>query len=192
MLRDLVRRNRSYRKFSRKDAIDIQTLRELIALARLSPSGGNLQPLKYVLSCNPAMNDIIFQHLTWAIYLKDWPGPGDGERPSGYIIILGDKTIAGSFGYDTGIAAQSMLLGAVEKGFGGCIIGSVAREKLTAALGLPEHLELLLVLALGKPAEDVAIDPLGPDGKIQYWRDSQGVHHVPKRLPEELIFRELP
>jgi len=192
MLRDLVRRNRSYRRFSQKDAIDIQTLRELIALARLSPSGGNLQPLKYVLSCNPATNDMIFQHLTWAIYLKDWPGPGDGERPSAYIIILGDKAIAGSFGYDTGIAAQSMLLGAVEKGFGGCIIGSVTREKLTAALDLPEHLEILLVLALGKPAEEVAIDPLGPDGKIQYWRDGQGVHHVPKRLPEELIFRELP
>jgi nitroreductase len=190
MMRDLVRHNRSYRRFSQADAIDIQTLKELIALAGLSPSGGNLQPLKYVLSCNPSTNDMIFRHLTWAIYLKDWPGPAVGERPSAYIIILGDKTIAGSFGYDTGIAAQSILLGAVEKGLGGCIIGSVAREKLAAALDLPEHLEILLVLALGKPAEEVVIDPLGPEGKIQYWRDSRGVHHVPKRSADELVFRE--
>ena len=191
MIKDLVRRNRSYRRFSREHAIDLQTLRDLIDLARLSPSGGNLQPLKYVLSCNPSTNDLIFKHLTWAIYLKDWPGPGDGERPSGYIIILGDKSIAGSFGYDAGIAAQSILLGAVEKGLGGCILGSVAREKLRAALDLPEHLDILLVLALGKPAEEVVIDPLGPDGKIRYWRDDRGVHHVPKRARDDLIFKEL-
>lgn len=190
MLKDLVRRNRSYRRFSQTEAIEIQTLKDLIALARLSPSGGNLQPLKYVLSCNPAANDMIFRHLTWAIYLKDWPGPAEGEQPSAYIIILGDKSIAGSFGYDPGIAAQTMMLGAAEKGLGGCIIGSVAREKLTAALDLPEHLEILLVLALGKPAEEVVIDPLGSDGKIQYWRDSRGLHHVPKRSADELVFKE--
>jgi nitroreductase len=191
MMTDLVRRNRSYRRFSQKDAVTIQTLRELIELARLSPSGGNLQPLKYVLSCDSLTNEVIFKHLTWAIYLKDWPGPGEGERPAAYIIILGDKTIAGSFGYDAGIATQSILLGAVERGLGGCILGSVAREKLKLALDLPEHLDLLLVLALGKPVEEVVIDPLGPDGRIQYWRDGQDVHHVPKRAAEELIFKEL-
>jgi nitroreductase len=191
MMKDLVRRSRSCRRFSQKDAVAIETLRELLELARLSPSGGNLQPLKYVLSCNPSSNDLIFKHLTWAIYLKDWPGPDDGEQPAAYIIILGDKTIAGSFGHDAGIAAQSILLGAVEKGLGGCILGSVAREKLKLALDLPEHLDLLLVLALGKPAEEVVIDPLGPDGKIHYWRDDLGVHHVPKRAADELIFREL-
>jgi nitroreductase len=191
MMKDLVRRSRSYRRFSQKDAVGIETLRELIELARLSPSGGNLQPLKYVLSCSPSTNERIFAHLTWAIYLKDWPGPSEGERPSAYIIILGDKAIAGSFGHDAGIAAQSILLGAVEKGLGGCILGSVAREKLKIALDLPEHLDLLLVLALGKPVEEIVIDRVGPEGKIEYWRDGQGVHHVPKRPRDELILKEL-
>lgn len=190
MLKDMVMRNRSYRRFSRTDAADMETLKELIALARLTPSGGNLQPLKYILSCSPATNDMIFRNLAWAAYLKDWPGPADGERPSAYIIILGDKSIAGSFAYDSGIAAQTMLLGAVEKGLGGCIIASVTRKALTAALDLPGHLEILLVLALGKPAEEVVIDPLGPEGKVQYWRDARGAHHVPKRSVDELIFKE--
>jgi nitroreductase len=191
MVRDLIRSNRSFRRFHQEVSIGIETLRELIELARLSPSGGNRQPLKFVLSCNPVTNDLVFNHLTWAIYLKPWPGPAEGERPSAYIIILGNKVVAGSFGYDAGIAAQSMLLGAVEKGLGGCIIGSVDRERLGAALELPEGLEILLVLALGKPAETVVIEPLGADGKIEYWRDGEGVHHVPKRPLDELILKQL-
>jgi nitroreductase len=191
MLQDLIRKNRSTRRFHQEVSISIHTLRELIELARLSPSGGNRQPLKFVLSNNQATNDLIFKYLTWAIYLKPWPGPAVGERPSAYIIILGDKAIGGSFGYDTGIAAQSILLGAVEKGLGGCIIASVDRERLGAALALPEGFEILLVLALGKPAEVVVLEPLGADRKIEYWRDADGIHHVPKRPIEEIIVKQL-
>ena len=125
MLKDLITRNRSYRRFHQDIPINIETLRELVDLARLTPSAGNRQPLKYVLSCSPSSNDLIFQHLTWAVYLKSWPGPAEGERPSAYVILLGDKTLAPSFDYDAGIVAQSILLGAVEKGLGGCIIGFV-------------------------------------------------------------------
>jgi nitroreductase len=190
MLKDLVRTNRSTRRFHQEVVIEIQTLRELIELARLAPSGGNRQPLKFVLSCTQLTNDLVFKHLTWAVYLKDWPGPAEGERPSAYIVILGDKSIADTFGYDAGIAAQSILLGAVEKGMGGCIIAFVNRDKLRAALELPEHLDILLVLALGKPAEKIIIEPLGADGKFEYWRDKEGVHHVPKRSLDELILSQ--
>ena len=191
MLKDLITRNRSYRRFHQDIPINIETLRELVDLARLTPSAGNRQPLKYVLSCSPSSNDLIFQHLTWAVYLKSWPGPAEGERPSAYVILLGDKTLAPSFDYDAGIVAQSILLGAVEKGLGGCIIGFVNRERLKTALDLPQHLEILLVLALGKPAEEVVVEPLGSDGKIEYWRDERGLHHVPKRSLDELVFKQL-
>jgi nitroreductase len=190
MLKDLIKNNRSCRRFHQEVVIEIQTLRELLELARLTPSAGNRQPLKFVLSCTPSTNDLVFKHLTWAVYLKGWRGPAEGERPSAYIIMLGDKTIADTFGYDAGIVAQSILLGAVEKGLGGCIIAFVNRDKLRAALELPEHLEILLVLALGKPAEKIVIEPLGADGKIEYWRDGDGVHHVPKRPLDELILRQ--
>ena len=187
MLRDLVVENRSYRRFYQDTTVSIGTLRELVDLARLSASGANRQPLKYVLSCDPRTNALVFATLAWAGYLKDWSGPEEGERPAAYIIILGDKTIAQSFGVDHGIAAQSILLGATEMGFGGCIIGSVRRAELSQAMAIPAEYEILLVLALGKPKETVVLEDLGPGGDIKYWRDEQAIHHVPKRSLEEII-----
>ena len=188
MIRELVLKNRSYRRFYQDVAIEVETLRELVDLARLSASGGNLQPLKYILSRDPQKNASIFQCLAWAGYIKDWPGPEEGERPSAYIVILKDAEIKSAVpDFDCGIASQSILLGATEKGFGGCMIYSVQREKLQEALKIPVRYEIRLVLALGKPKETLKIEPLGPDGDIKYWRDSEAVHHVPKRALDDII-----
>jgi len=190
MLEELIRKNRSYRRFYQDVSVDLATLRELVNLARLSASAANLQPLKYILSCAPETNALIFPHTRWAGYLKDWPGPAEGERPAAYIIILGDTTISKSFGCDHGIAAQSIMLGATERGLGGCMIGSIDRDGLRRALNIPEHFEILLILALGKPMETVVIEEVGPDGDIRYYRDPADVHHVPKRALRELIVGE--
>ena len=189
-LKDLVRKNRSYRRFHQDAPIDSGLLRELVDLGRLSASGGNLQPLKYALSSDASTNELIFNHLAWAAYLGDWPGPREGERPSAYIIILADRDISKAINCDHGIAAQSILLGAVEKGLGGCILGSIRRQELQSALGLSDRYEILLAIALGRPKEEVVIDPVGADGSIKYWRDEKGVHHVPKRALEEIILRK--
>jgi nitroreductase len=187
MLKDLIAKNRSYRRFHQDEPIDLETLRALVDLARLSASGANRQPLKYILSADSPKNDLIFPCLAWAGYLRDWGGPQEGERPSAYIVILGDTTVSRSFSVDHGIAAQSILLGATERGLGGCIIASIQRDRLRQALGIDPRYEILLVLALGKPKETVVVDPVGPDGDIKYWRDDQDVHHVPKRALDDLI-----
>ncbi len=187
MIRDLIINNRSYRRFHQEVVIQRETLRELVDLARLSASAANLQPLKYMLCCEPEKNALVFPHLGWAGYLKDWAGPVEGQRPSAYIIILGDTDISRSFGCDHGIAAQSILLGAAEKGLGGCIIATIQRHKLHKALDIPSRYEILLVLAVGKPKEKVVIETVGSAGKIEYWRDAEGVHHVPKRSLDEII-----
>jgi nitroreductase len=187
MLKDLVLKNRSYRRFYQEVSIDLETLREFIDLARLSASAMNLQPLKYVLSCELQKNALIFSHLGWASYLKGWSGPAEGERPSAYIIVLGDTKISRSFGCDHGIAAQSILLGATERGLGGCMIATVKRQELSQALGIASCHEILLVIALGKPKETVVIDKVELNGDAKYWRDSQGVHHVPKRALDDII-----
>ena len=187
MLRDLILKNRSYRRFDSTAAIVESTLRELVDLARFSASGANLQGLKFMLSWDKEKNAAIFPALRWAGYLKDWDGPEAGERPTAYIIILGDTGISKNFGVDHGIAAQSMLLGAVEKGLGGCMIASIQSKVLRQALSIPGQYEILLALALGKPVEQVQLDELGADGSIKYWRDAQGVHHVPKRALDDLV-----
>jgi nitroreductase len=186
MIRDLVIKNRSYRRFYEDVPVSLETLRELVDLARLSGSGANRQPLKYILSCDPQTNALIYPNLGWAAYLKDWPGPEEGERPAAYIIILVAKTI-GAPGCDHGIAAQSMLLGATEKGLGGCMIATIRKPELIQLFAIPEQYEILLVLALGKPKETVVLEPVGPDGDIKYWRDEHRVHHVPKRSLDEIV-----
>jgi nitroreductase len=186
---DLVLKNRSYRRFYENVPIEHDTLKQLVDLARLSGSAANLQPLKYILSSDYEMNASIFPHLRWAGYLKDWDGPVEGERPSGYIIILGDKNITQTFECDHGIAAQSILLGATYRGFGGCMIGSIQREGLRRELEIPLHFEILLVLAIGKSKEIVKIETIGTEGDIKYWRDDEGLHHVPKRTLEEIIVK---
>ena len=165
----------------------MNALNELVNLARLSASAANLQPLKYVICCNPEKNAEIFPCLAWAAYLKDWPGPLEDERPSGYIVVLGDTAITQDFGCDHGIACQSILLGARERGLAGCMLGAVNREKLRGVLNLSADLKILLVLALGVPREEIVVEPLGADGGIRYWRDSRGVHHVPKRSLQDIV-----
>jgi len=187
MLRDLIVKNRSYRRFQQGVAVDLQTLRELVDLARLSASAGNMQPLRDILSCDPEKNALVFPTLAWAKYIENWPGPAEGERPSAYVIVLEDRQVDHPLHCDHGIAAQSILLGATEKGLGGCIIGSINKLNLRNELNIPVRYDILLVIALGKPKEKVEIEKLGADGSVKYWRDSEGVHHVPKRALDDII-----
>jgi len=187
MLKDLVFKNRSYRRFDETTAISRETLKELVDLARLTASAANRQPLKYLLSWESHKNGLIFPHLAWAGYLKDWPGPDAGERPTAYIVMLVDTEISPAAAYDLGIASQTILLGATEKGLGGCIIASIKKEDLRESLGIAEQYEIVMVIALGKPVEKVTIEAVKSGGDIRYWRDPQGGHHVPKRSLEEII-----
>jgi len=191
MFKDLVLKCRSYRRFYQDVAVENKTLRELVDLARNSASATNRQPLKYILSCSRENNALIFSTLHWAGTLKTWPGPSEGERPAGYIVILGDKEISASFGLDPGIAAQTILLGAVEKGLGGCMLGAVEREQLRQLLKIPEKYEIPLVIALGKPKEKIIMETMKPTDSFDYWRDKDEGHHVPKRKLNDIIVAEL-
>lgn len=188
-LEDLVYKTRSYRRFYQSFYVDRQVLEKLVDLARMSASAANRQPLKYLLYNTADRCEAIFPHLAWAGYLKDWDGPVPGQRPSAYIVILGDKSLTESFSVDHGIAAQSIMLGATEAGLGGCMIASIKKEALRKDLKIAEQYEILLVLALGKPAETVIVDPLNGDD-VRYWRDDKGNHHVPKRSLDDLLIKE--
>ena len=187
MIKELVLKNRSYRRFYQEKSIELETLRELVDLARLSSCGGNRQTLRFMLSNTEDKNHEISKCIFWAAYFKDWDGPEDGEKPSAYIIVLRDTALGSSVSPDEGIAVQSILLGAVEKELGGCIIANVDRKNLREKLNISERYDIALVLALGYPKEEVVIETIGESGDVKYWRDENQVHHVPKRTLDDLI-----
>ena len=189
MFYDLVQKTRSFRRFKEDDPIDMETLRYFVDLARMAGSARNMQPLKYVLANAPEVNARIFPLLGWAGYLRDWPGPPEGERPSAYIICLLDTRLSREADCDLGIATQNILLGASEKGLGGCRIASIS-PGLGEVLELDDHLQILMVVALGQPVELVSLDALQAGGDIKYWRDGDQTHHVPKRPLREIIAAE--
>lgn len=186
-IRELVLKNRSYRRFYEDVKIDRKTLEELVDLARHSPSAKNLQHFKYHLACTPEICEQIFPCTAWAGLLKDWKGPESGERPAAYITMLHDTSISPNTWHDQGFSAQSILLGAVEKGLGGCVIAALNKPRLKEILQLPDHLDIVFTIALGKPKEIIVIDEPGEDGNTAYWRDQNQVHHVPKRSLRDLI-----
>lgn len=187
MLKDLVLKNRTYRRFYQEEKISKEDLLEFVDLARLSSCGANLQNLKYVIINDQDRNEKVFREIKWAAYFKDWDGPEEGEKPSAYILMLLDTEIGTMTLWNHGLAAQNILLGATEKGFGACMFASYNEENLKKELGLSDKYDILMVIALGKPKEKVVIDELGDGGSIKYWRDENKVHHVPKRSLKDIV-----
>jgi len=190
MFKKLVTQARSYRRFKENESVSLTDLRDLVELARLSPSSANLQPLCYLLSNGKETNARIFPCLAWAGYLKDWEGPEKGERPAAYIVILGDTRLKKNFGCDHGIAAQSIVLGAAEKKLGACMIGSINKGLLKEVLSIEDYFDILLVIAIGKISETVQLETCRDSEDVKYWRDDDDIHHVPKRPLIDLIIRE--
>ncbi len=184
--KNLIHKTRSYRRF-KQDPIPKEIILDLVDCARLTSSQRNCQSLRYILSNDPKKNDLIFSTLTWAGALKDWDGPEIGERPMAYIVILTDKTIAQEARIDLGIASQTIMLGAQEKGIGGCMLGSINRSHLASELGVSDQYDILLVLALGVPGEEVVVDEVDSSTSLTYYRDENDVHHVPKLRCDQVI-----
>ncbi|MBI9031111.1 nitroreductase family protein [bacterium] len=189
-LTDLIKKNRSCRRFDNSRRITTDEFSLIINNATKVASAANLQNLRYIISNTKRMNDEIFRCLNWAGYLSDWPGPEPEERPSGYIIMLVRSSIEKYAHFDAGIAAQTITLSATELGLGGCLIASINKPLLGNILDLSEdEYSILLCIALGKPIEHIKIEPV-IDNQIQYWRDEANTHHVPKRDIEEVIIGE--
>ena len=181
MIRDLVLKNRSLRRWHQDEAIDDETMREFVDLARLCGSAANRMALKYIISNDPDKNALIFP------YVRIDNNPVEGERASGYIIIIEDLRIKMVMGCDLGITAQTIMLAATEKGLGGVMIGAIDKVGLKKALGLPDHFEISLILALGKTIEEVIIEPIPENGNTQQWWETKDIRHVPKRSLEDVI-----
>jgi nitroreductase len=189
MFDELVQKSRSIRRFRPDTPIPEDVLRHLVDLARVTPSGGNAQPLRYRIVSDPAECARVFAQTRWAGALKDWDGPDENERPTGYIVICTSAESERIPQIDIGIAAQTIQLGATYLGYGACQLGSIGREEIRDALGIPTEWAVRLLLALGSPGETVVLEDMPPGGSKDYWRDDEEVHHVPKRRLTDILIR---
>ncbi len=189
MIKELIYKNRSYRRFDESYEITENSLKDIIDLARVSGSAANRQPLKYRIINKKDELEIIYSNIKWAAYLTEWHGPEEGERPSAFIIILYDKNIEANREYlfcDLGLAAQNILLGLAEKKLGGCMMASINKENIVNKLKINKQYEILLIIAAGKPDEKIMLDEV-KDNDIKYFRDKYDIHHVPKRKLSDII-----
>ena len=188
MIKDLMIKERSYRSFDESVKIDRDTLVSFVDNARLTPSSVNLQPLKYKVCYTKEDCDIILSLTKWAALLKDYDIPPKGHAPTAYVVVCTDKNVSDKsiFDKDVGIAAQTIMLSAVEVGFGGCMIGNFSPSKVSEALGLPDGVVPSLVIGLGKPDEEIFVENIGEKGSA-YYRDESGAHRVPKRTLDEIL-----
>lgn len=183
-LLSLIKKNRSFRRFTQTEKPKESDLLDMIEGARLSASAGNLQRLRFTPVTEDALCDKVFDTLAFAAYLGGWR-PENDEKPTAYIVIWTKSEPDTNLAIDAGIAAQSILLLAREKGFGGCMFRSIKKPELLSALDKADYVPAL-VIALGMPSETVEITN-AENGEIKYYRDASGTHFVPKKSLEELI-----
>mgnify|MGYP003623495187 CR=1 FL=1 len=190
----LVSGARTCRRYHGERRLEEGTLPWLVDCARLSPCGGNMQSLRFLAVSSPEKCERFYPALAWAAYLKDWPGPVEAERPTGYVVILvplskEDRTPPNTM-IDVGIAAQSMQLAAWSRGIGACMFRSFSSKSIAEVLPVPEDYEVAMVLAFGHALEERRLVPVGEDESIRYYRDASGVHYVPKRALKEVLLGE--
>lgn len=190
MLKDLLKNNRSFRGFDESRKVTLEELRDMVDCTRYTASSVNKQPLKYYLADTPEKTAVIQPLTGWARSLPELNLPYEGHRPTAFIVICQDTSIMENielFQRDVGIVAQTILLSAVEKGLGGCMIGNFSPEKISSALDLPKNLVPVLIVAIGKPDETVVITAVSENGETSYYRDENDVHFVPKRSLDDII-----
>ena len=176
---DLILQRRTCRRFE-QCPVPHELLDRLLDAGRLAPVAANIQPLEFLAVDDPAVCAQLFPHTAWAGYLENG-APPQGERPTAYVVILRNERLRSpDADQDLGYAAMAITLTALDEGVASCAIGALKRPPLKALLGVPDEYVVELVIALGYPLEvGVAEEMVGDN--VKYWRDEQGVHHVPKR-----------
>lgn len=185
MIKELLLKTRSYRRYDENRAMTEEDIRAIAEAVRLVPSAGNLQRVRVAFVNDTLQNEEIFSTLGFAAYLKDWDGPAVGERPVGYAVLMTEREPDVNLAIDIGIAAEGMLLSAMERGIGGCIFRSFNKERLSEILKKDGYIPAL-VISFGCPAETVVIEDV-KNGDVKYYRDTDGVHHVPKRSTDDIL-----
>jgi len=176
---------RTIRRFDEEKRIPMEILEKLVNAGRLAPSAANLQPWEFIVVNEKSLCDAIFPYLKWAGYIAPHGTPPPGRRPAAYIVLVANPSINKKWQHDFGACAENIMLAALEMGIATCWLGSINRKKIKELLKIPEDREVDTIIALGYPMERSVIE----DGRedVKYWKDENGVMHVPKKGVEKLL-----
>jgi nitroreductase len=183
-------RRRTIRRFQNR-SIPENIITKLANAARLAPSCSNIQPCEFIVVDNPQMVDQIFSCLRWASYIEPAGNPPKGERPVLYIVALINVRLKKKGGEsDVAAAIQNILLTAWEEGIGSCWLQSINCKQIKTLLRIPHYLNVNSIIALGYPNEQPVVE-IARESAIKYWKDKDGVIHVPKRTLKDVIHRNI-
>ena len=182
-LDSLLKKNRSYRGFDQRHEVSEDELKQIVAASTLVASGMNRQRLRYRLVTKPDAAKVL-PHITLGAALPEEHLPHPGSEPQAFIVVCATEKENKVIDIDLGIAAQSMLLKAVEMGLGGIFILNFRAAAVQLALNLPS--EPIAIIAIGKPAEKIFLVPVHTGSDLNYYR-KDGIHYVPKLNADDLL-----
>lgn len=182
-LDSLLKKNRSYRGFDQRHEVSEDELKQIVAVSTLVASGMNKQRLRYRLVTKPDAAKVL-PHITLGAALPEEHLPHPGSEPQAFIVVCATEKENKVIDIDLGIAAQSMLLKAVEMGLGGIFILNFRAAAVQQALNLPS--EPIAIIAIGKPAEKIFLVPVHTGSDLNYYR-KDGIHYVPKLNADDLL-----
>jgi len=196
-LGELLAARRMTRNFEPR-RLERALLEELCLLARRAPSAGFAQGAELIILDTPEARESFWDLTLPAGERADFAWPGllqapalvlpaadsrrylsryrEADKASGAAGGLGESPQAWPVPYwliDCAFVVQNLLLAAAERGLGALFFGLFNGEaEVRAALGVPEGVEMLGVVARGRPAPD------GPSsGRARGWRDDDEILH---------------
>ena len=183
---EVLSTRRTFRAFT-QEPVPKEVVNDILEAGRLANCGANRQSLRFIVAEKKEDVAELCELTKWAAAIPDGAGtPAPNQRPTLYIVILQDTSVAGYSDIDVGIAVASMTTAAWANGVGSCIIGTLNRLKTAQFLGLPENLQVHTGIAFGYPAHKSTVVPLR-DGQKNYWRDENGDYYVPKYALEDIV-----
>ncbi len=181
---------RTIRRF-KNIPIKFSILKELVNAGRLAPSAANLQPVEFVVVDKKSQVERIFPYLRWAGYIAPIGNPPEGKRPVSYIVVLiNEKKAKLGFGsHDAAASIMNIILSAWGRGIGCCWIQSFEEPAIRKILKAPSFLKIDSIIALGYKDEEPVVEDF--KGSVRYWKDKDGVLHVPKRPIKDVLHRNI-
>lgn len=150
---DVIEGRRSVRDFRGEVDVPPETVVRILQAAIMAPSAGNRQPWHFYVVRRADLRE----GLAAAAYGQQFIA----EAPVTIVVCADAEHSAERYGQrgrdlyclqDTAVAAEHILLAAVDAGLGGCWVGAFDERRAARVLGLPHRHRPVAILPIGKPA----------------------------------------